>query len=89
MVIVFPVDQAQWKNTGLDPARMKTVAVSSAARSYFRPSGRRLFRRGHQPVVHETWREPAFLSRVAQQASRVTLSWGGKSTVDLTAAVIR
>lgn len=90
MVIAFPVDQAQWKNTGLDPARMKTVSVSSTrafalttlpAGEYFVAAISRSFT--------DTWREPAFLSRVAQQASRVTLSWGGKSTVDLTAAVIR
>jgi hypothetical protein len=90
MVVVFPVDQAQWKNTGLDPARMKAVAVSSTRAFVFPtlPAGD-YFVAAISRSFTETWREPAFLSRVAQQASRVTLSWGGKSTVDLTAAVIR
>ena len=90
MVIVFPVEQAQWKNTGLDPARMKTVAVSSTRAFVFPalPAGD-YFIAAISRSFTETWREPAFLSRVAQQASRVTLTWGGKSTVDLTAAVIR
>lgn len=90
MVIAFPVDPAQWKNTGLDPSRMKTVPVSSVrafaipnlpAGDYFVAAISRSFT--------ETWREPTVLSRVAQQASRVTLNWGGKSTLDLTAVVIR
>ncbi|HVQ42229.1 MAG TPA: carboxypeptidase-like regulatory domain-containing protein [Vicinamibacterales bacterium] len=90
MVIAFPVDQAQWKNTGLDPARMKTVSVSSTRAFVFPPlPAGDYFVAAISRSFTETWREPAFLSRVAQQASRVTLSWGGKSTVDLTAAVIR
>jgi hypothetical protein len=90
MVIVFPVEPALWKNTGLDPSRMKTVPVSSTrafalanlpAGDYFVAAINRSFT--------ETWREPVFLARVAQHAARVTLSWGGKSTVDLTTLVIR
>jgi hypothetical protein len=90
MVIAFPVDQSQWKNTGLDPARMKTVAVSSGRAFVFppMPAGDYLIAAISRSFT-DTWREPAFLSRVAQQASRVTLTWGGKSTVDLTATVIR
>jgi hypothetical protein len=90
MVIAFPVDQAQWRNTGLDPARMKTTTVSSARAFSFTtlPAGD-YFLAAISRSFTDTWREPAFLSRVAQQASRVTLSWGGKSTMDLTAAVIR
>jgi hypothetical protein len=90
MVIAFPVDQAQWRNTGLDPARMKTATVSSARAFSFTtlPAGD-YFLAAISRSFTDTWREPAFLSRVAQQASRVTLSWGGKSTMDLTAAVIR
>jgi hypothetical protein len=90
MVIAFPVDPAQWKNTGLDPARMKTVSVSSTRAFVFPPlPAGDYFVAAISRSFTETWREPAFLSRVAQQASRVTLNWGGKSTVDLTAAVIR
>jgi hypothetical protein len=90
MVIAFPVDQAQWRNTGLDPARMKTTTVSSARAFSFTtlPAGD-YFLAAISRSFTDTWREAAFLSRVAQQASRVTLSWGGKSTMDLTAAVIR
>jgi hypothetical protein len=37
----------------------------------------------------DTWREAEFLARVAPLATRVTLTWSGKSTVDLQAQVVR
>jgi carboxypeptidase family protein len=90
MVIVFPVDPALWRNTGLYPARVKSATVSS--NSVFRftplPAGDYLIAAVSRSFS-ETWREPEFLARAARSASRVTLTWAGKSSVDLNATVIR
>jgi len=90
MVIAFPAEEAQWKNTGFWPARMKTATVSGAGAYRFSnlPAGSYLvvaISRAFTPV----WRDPEFLGRIAASASRVTLSWGGKSSADLTATVVR
>jgi hypothetical protein len=90
MVIVFPLEAAQWKNTGWWPARVKAATLTSA--NNFRlstlPAGDYLAAAISRSHV-ENWRDPDFLVRVAPLATRVTLTWGDTSTLDLRAVVVR
>jgi Carboxypeptidase regulatory-like domain len=90
MVIVFPADPALWKNTGLWPGRMKTASVSS--RNAFRltglPAGDYLVAAVSRSFS-STWREPEFLVQASRTASRVTLAWADKSTLEVKATVVK
>jgi len=90
MVIAFPVDPSLWKNTGLWPAGMKSAIVSSANRFQIRslPAGE-YYVAAISRSFTDSWREAEFLARVAPQATRVTLTWSGRSTLDLQAQVVR
>lgn len=90
MVIAFPVEEALWKNTGLWPARVKSATVSRARAFQFRslPAGEYYVVAISRSFI-ATWREPEFLARVAQMATRVTLEWSGKSVLDLQAVALR
>jgi hypothetical protein len=90
MVIAFPVEAAQWKNTGWWPSRVKAATLASA--NSFRlptlPAGDYLVAAISRSFA-ENWRDPEFLARVAPLATRVTLTWGGTSTLDLQAVEVR
>jgi hypothetical protein len=90
MVVVFPVERALWRNTGLNPARMKSAAVSNTGtyRLATLPAGDYLVA-AIDRSNRNTWRDPEFLARLERSASRVTLSWGGRASQDLTAVEIR
>jgi len=90
MVIAFPVEPALWNNTGLWPARVKSAAVSSAHSYRFAslPAGDYLVVAVNRSFTN-TWRDPEFIARAARSASRVTLTWGAKSALDVNVAVIR
>jgi len=90
IVVMFPVDPAQWRNVGLWPKRMKTAPVSSTgaykvvnlqAGDYFVAA----IDRSHIA----DWREPALLEQLTRTATRLTLAWGAKSAQDLTAMTVR
>jgi hypothetical protein len=90
MVVVFPVERALWRNTGLNPVRMKSAAVSNTGtyRLATLPAGDYLVAaidRSNRNI----WRDPEFLARLERAASRITLSWGGRASQDLTAVEIR
>ena len=90
MVVLFPAEATQWRNAGFWPARMKSTVVSTtgAYRFPFLPAGEyyaAAISRSHSAV----WRDPQFLAQVARSASRVTLTWGGTASIDLTPVVIR
>jgi carboxypeptidase family protein len=90
MVIAFPVEAAQWKNTGWWPSRVKTATLESANSFRFTtlPAGDYLVAAISRSFM-ENWRDPEFLARAAPLATRVTLTWGGASTLDLQAVVVR
>jgi hypothetical protein len=90
MVVVFPVERALWRNTGLNPARMKSATVSNTGtyRLTTLPAGDYLVAaidRSHR----NTWRDPEFLARLERAASHITLSWGGRMSQDLTTLEIK
>jgi hypothetical protein len=69
---------------------MKSAAVSNTGtyRLTTLPAGDYLVAaidRSHR----STWRDPEFLARLERAASRITLTWGGRSSQDLTAVEIR
>jgi hypothetical protein len=90
MVIAFPMEPAEWRKAGLWPARLKAASVSSTGTYQFTtlPAGTysvAAIDRSHRA----TWQEPALLAQIAQSAARVTLTWGGSTTQDLTTMVVR
>jgi hypothetical protein len=90
LVIAFPADPAQWRNAGFWPSGMKAAPMSNAGTYRFAnlPAGNYLVAAIDRARL-ATWRDPAFLEQVARVASRVTLTWGGKSSQDLTTTVVR
>jgi len=83
-VIVFPVDRRLWSNYGFTPARIKSSATTSAGdyRVQNLPAGE-YFLVGVPASDLNAWQNPKFLEQAAGTASRITLEWGGKATVDL------
>ena len=83
-VIVFPADQALWRNVGIAPARIKSVAVSSARDYRFQtlPAGEYYVVAVAGDLI-SAWQDPAFLEVASRVASRVTLDWGDQKSVEL------
>ena len=90
MVVVFPVDHAAWRNTGLNPARMKYTPVSNTGtyRLATLPAGDYLAAAIDRSLIR-TWRDPDFLARLERVATRITLNWGTLTSQDLTTMRIR
>lgn len=90
IVIAFPTEPQTWNNNGFWPARVKSASVSSSNGYRFSnlPAGDYYIAAISRSFA-DTWREPAFLTRVARTASRVTLAWAAKSRLDINVAVIR
>ena len=90
MVIAFPVEPEQWRNYGWWPARMKAVSVSGAGSYRFSnlPAGT-YFVAAIDRANRAAWQDAALLAQVARSAARVTLTWGGSTTVDVTPTVVR
>lgn len=90
MVVAFPVDRAGWRNTGLNPTRMKYASVSSTGTYRFAslPAGDYLIAAIDRSLL-PVWRETEFLTRLERQATRITLSWATKTSQDLTVVNIR
>ena len=90
MIVLFPADRSQWTNTGLFPARLLMVLPSSDGRFVINkaPAGDYLLAaidRSHMT----SWIDVAFLARVERMATRVALTWGGKTSQDLTVGEVR
>jgi hypothetical protein len=89
IVIAFPTEPADWRNTGLWPARMKAVTVSSTGAYQFTtlPAGT-YFVAAIDRSFRTTWQDAALLAQVARSAPRVTLTWGSGTTQDLTTTMV-
>ena len=90
LVIVFPTAPAEWRHTGFYPARLRhaTVASNGTFMVDRLPAGD-YFVAAISRTHISTWRDPAFLEKVATTASRITLQWGGQTSRDLTPVVVR
>ena len=90
IVVLFPAERSQWTNTGFWPQRLLTIPQSQAGTfsATTAPAGDYLVAAIDRAHIAE-WKDPAFLARLERVATRVTLTWGGKTSQDLTATVVR
>jgi hypothetical protein len=88
-VIAFPVDRSRWTNFGLRPANFE--GTRSASSGSFRLE--RLVEGDYYLIAVDSsqrnaWVDARFLSAAAPLASRVSLKWGDKQTVNLSLATV-
>jgi hypothetical protein len=90
VVVIFPAERLQWTNAGLWPLRLTTVPLSNAGTYMVNtvPAGDYLIAAIDRSHVAR-WMDAAFLARLETVATRVTLTWGGKTSQDLTAVVVK
>lgn len=83
-VIAFPVDPERWTNYGWDPQRLRTARSGSSGAYEIEglPKGDYLVIA--VDVAHiSAWADPMFLAAAAPHATRISLDWGDKATLDL------
>ena len=89
-MILFPVEQEQWTNFGMQFARIRS-SVASAVGAYslrFVPEGE--YYAVAVPADQTTrWRDPAFLDAASRVATRIKLTWSETKTNDLVLQVIK
>lgn len=83
-VIVFPADRRLWTDYGWRPARLRSTrsATNGAYSIDSLPAGD-YFVVAVDPVHINAWTDPKFLESASTVATRTTLDWGGRATVDL------
>jgi hypothetical protein len=87
-VYLFPSDPAAWNHIGLNPPNFKR-SVWQAGQPFTiagLPAGEYLVIALAREVGPQEWTSPAWLSRAAPLASRVTVSWEQTSNVSLSPA---
>lgn len=83
-VIAFPVEHEEWRNYGLEPARIQSVLT--APDGTFRITG---MPAGTYNVVAvaatdaDAWQMSDFFAKVESRASRVEVAWGDHKSTDL------
>jgi hypothetical protein len=81
VVVAFPAEEAQWTSYGLKPLRIRSTAAASDGTFTIEglPAGAYLVAavRADSPRV---WQQPGFFARVRGEATRVSLTWGGRHT---------
>lgn len=81
VVVVFPVEEAQWTAVGLRPPRIRATAVANDGTFSFDT-----LPAGDYYVVAvggadtRVWQRESFFSRARGEAARVSLEWGGRHT---------
>jgi hypothetical protein len=89
LVVLFPVQPQSRVNTGLFPNRMiSTILNNGRFRITWAPAGE-YYIAALDRTRAATWRDPAFLTQLERQATRITLTWGQTLNQDLTMAVVR
>ena len=88
-VIAFPAERQQWTNYGWRPPRFRTsrAGPSGAFQLTQLPAGE-YFLVAVKPEQIDAWTDPQFLAAASIRATRVSLAWGDKKTLDLTYADI-
>jgi hypothetical protein len=76
-VIAFPVERGQWSSYGMQPARLRSVSITSAGTFQFTglPAGDYNLV-GVPAAQADSWKDPTFLAAAAAVATRITLGWG-------------
>jgi hypothetical protein len=84
-VIAFPVEREEWTDYGWDPRRVRTARRGSNGTFEIEGLPQGDYFMIAVDVMHiNAWAEPAFLAAAAQLATRISLDWGEKATLDLT-----
>jgi hypothetical protein len=88
-VVTFPVERQQWTNYGWRPPRFRTSRAGPSGEFQLTqlPAGE-YFLVAVKPEQIDAWTDPQFLASASARATRVTLAWGDKKTLDLTYADI-
>jgi hypothetical protein len=83
-VMVFPVDRARWTDFGWRPDRLRAVrsGTNGAYTIETLPAGDYFVVAVDAAQIHE-WTNPRFLQAAALVATRTTIDWGSRTTVDL------
>jgi len=88
-VLVFPAAREGWSHYGLRPFNFQSVPVSTAGKySATLPAGD-YYVVAVNHTLADAWHDPAFLGRAAPSASRVSVTWGEKKTLDLKMSEVR
>lgn len=89
-VILFPVERDQWRNYGLQPNRLRSIATTNAGTyvSQSLPAGEYFAIAVHGDLA-DGWKDPAFLEKVSRLATRLSLGWGDVKTQDLRLSIIK
>lgn len=89
-VVIFPVEPDQWTNFGLSTSRIKSVRASSAGAFRIRsiPAGDYFVIAVPEAQIN-AWQEPDFFRHAQSLATRVSIGWGKKKTVDVQVTEIR
>ena len=84
-VIVFPVNRARWTGYGWDPPDFRTVRAASDGTYLIEsvPQGE-YFVAAADGSQLESWVDPKWLAQASSQATRLSIKWGEKKTLDLT-----
>jgi hypothetical protein len=87
-VVAFPADRDLWANYGFSSPRLVSgTAAATGSYQVQMPAGD-YYVAAIDARFRASWQTPAFLSKLVAFASRVTLDWGDKKTVDLTLAEV-
>ena len=83
-VVVFPAEPEQWRDSGLNPGRVRIAFTSTAGAFRIRalPAGDYLVAAVSSEHA-DAWQQPEFLARVRAAAAPVTIGWGQARTVDV------
>jgi hypothetical protein len=82
-VLLFPVEQEQWRGYGLAPTRLMAQPVSGAAYRFDAVPAGDYFAIAVDVAHIASWREPGFLAKAAAVATRVRIGWGEARVADL------
>jgi len=89
-VIYFPVERDQWRNVGLQPRRMRSVAASSSGTFsiLMLPAGE-YYVLAVEPSRADAWKDPEFLAAAAMVATRVKIDWPDTKSQDLVLQTVK
>lgn len=90
MVVVFPVERAQWRGFGLSPTRLRTATIGDgdAYSILSLPAGDYIVA-AIDRAKRGIWRDPANLAQLEGAGVRVSLAWGAKVTQEVPVVVIK
>ena len=89
-VIVFPIDERQWTDYGVNPRRLRLARTTSAGAYRFGglPPGD-YYAVAISEAVAGDWQDPAFLRQLARDATRITVNEGGSHTQSLSTRAVQ